>query len=569
MAKLQIIANNTKAKDSGSVNASALAISPSYATNLGSGISSIGKAISEIQADLHKIEDTNQFNEIMPKITNDMSLTYNKYKNSSDIINVPKLFDKEVEMSVWKKDLDGYNENVKRLVQQGVIENKAKLKSKLINNLTDNSIYKYKEGIGKDFNQAILNIISGDPDLIGIGSIQFNNLTNNKALEEFFGAQEWKKLSESKQLQLAELMIDRDININPTKVIKNRDTLVKVVGTDKADYYVNKSQGALSVKMKDLDVSRTYQEIKDQDDKIGVFTETLLRIQNFKKDPSLINEAPTAAMLYDLYNEEYINRSMFNMLTTALTDPDFQSDSDVVSDITSAFYSAESFERLEDIKRAVFLDENVLRKIGLQDMTTFTSIVDNAKKNFPAHKEVKEYEQMIKNNIGSFVTNTSRSVKKRTQLDTLKGNILMEYNDYVQQGFSGKDAYLKVLTSSSFLKEAVPTLQVTAKPSWMKEYDLKALFTQSAKEGTNIWDKLNKTSLMNLQGYYDPKANDGKGANVPGHNDYNKFLLELEQLDFLEKIFITRHSLGGLDYALEGKTENPLDLIYKKNKEEN
>ena len=81
MAVIKIIENNTKAKDSGSVNASALAISPSYATNLGSGISTIGKAISSIQADLHKIEDTNQFNEIMPKITDDMSLTYNKYKN--------------------------------------------------------------------------------------------------------------------------------------------------------------------------------------------------------------------------------------------------------------------------------------------------------------------------------------------------------------------------------------------------------------------------------------------------------------------------------------------------------
>ena len=80
MAKLQIIANNTKAKDSASVNASALAISPSYATNYGAAISTIGKAISSIQADLHKIEDTNQFNEIMPKITDAMSLTYNKYK---------------------------------------------------------------------------------------------------------------------------------------------------------------------------------------------------------------------------------------------------------------------------------------------------------------------------------------------------------------------------------------------------------------------------------------------------------------------------------------------------------
>ena len=140
MAKLQIIANNTKARESNTVNASALAISPSYATNLGSGISSIGKAISDIQADIHKIEDTNQFNEIMPKITDDMSLTYNKYKNSSDINNVPDLFDKEVDMSVWKKDLAGYNENVKRLVQQGIIENKA-----TVDNITKKINLIYKE----------------------------------------------------------------------------------------------------------------------------------------------------------------------------------------------------------------------------------------------------------------------------------------------------------------------------------------------------------------------------------------------------------------------------------------
>ena len=566
MAKLQIIANNTKLKDSATPNASALAISPSYATNLGSGISSIGKAIEGIQADLNKIEDTNQFNEIMPKITADMSLTYNKYKNSSDIKNVPGLFEKDVDISVWKKDLDGYNKNVQNLVKQSVNENKLKLLPKLINNLTDNSIYKYKEGIGKNFNQAIINIVSGDADLIAIGANQFANLVNNQALEEFFGAEEWTKITEGKQLQLAELMVDRDININPTQVIKNRQALEAAVGTDKADYYVNKSKETLSAKMKDNNVKLTYQEIKDQDDKIGVFTETLLRVNAFKKDPTLINEAPTAAMLFDLYNEEFINRSMFNMLTNALTNSEPQSDKEIVGDITSAFYAAESFEMLEDIKRAVFLDENILRKIGLQDMTAFTSIVDSAKKNFPAHKEVKEFAKRIEANIGAFAATASKSLKKRTQLDTLKVNVLSEYNDYVAQGFSAQNAYLKVLTSSSFLKDAVPTLQVTAKPSWMKDYDLKAMFTQAGKEGFDLWDKLNKTSLNNLKGYHDPKANDGKGATIPGHNNLDKFLSELEQLDFLQKIFITRHSLGGLDYALEGKTENPLDAIFNTNK---
>ena len=485
MAKLQIIANNTKARESNTVNASALAISPSYATNLGSGISSIGKAIENIQKDLNKIEDTNQFNEIMPKITTDMSNSYNKYKNSSDIKNVPGLFEKDIDISVWKKELDGYNKNVQNLVKQSVTENKLKLLPKLINNLTDNSIYKYKEGIGKNFNQAILNIVSGDSDLIGIGTTQFANLVGNQALEEFFGAEEWKKITEAKQLQLAELMIDGDIELNQTQVIQNQEALIKLVGPDKGKYYVNKSKDKLGAKMQDLDIRRTYEEIKDQDDKIGVFTEMLLRVNAFKKDPTLINEAPTAAMLYDAFNDQFINRSMFNMLTRALTNDEAMSDEKVVADVTSAFYAAESFEMLEDIKRAVFLDENILRKIGLQDMTAFTAIVDSAKKDFPGHKESKKYEDMIKANISTFNASSSTSTKKKSSLDTLKQNILNEYHEFISQGFSGQNAYLKVLSSSSFLEDLIPNLTVISKPPFMKGMDLKALYEQTGKKNIN------------------------------------------------------------------------------------
>ena len=564
MAKLQIIANNTKLKDSATPNASALAISPSYATNLGSGISSIGKAISDIQADIHKIEDTNQFNEIMPKITSDMSKSYEKYKNSSDVVNVPALFEKDVDISVWKKDLAGYNENVKRLVTQQVAEDKVKLLPKLITNLTDNSIYKYKEGIGKNFNQAILNIVSGDTELIGIGTNQFANLVGNQALEEFFGAEEWKKITEAKQLQLAELMIDGDIELNQTQVIQNQEALIKLVGTDKADYYVNKAKDKLGAKMQDLDIRRTYEEIKDQDDKIGVFTEMLLRVNAFKKDPTLINEAPTASMLYDAYNEEFINKSMFNMLTRALTNDEALSDEKVVADVTSAFYAAESFEMLEDIKRAVFLDENILRKIGLQNMTDFTGIVDKAKKDFTGHKESKKYEDMIKANISTFNASSSTSTKKKSSLDTLKQNILNEYHEFINQGFSGQNAYLKVLSSSSFLEDLIPNLSVISKPPFMKGMDLKALYAQTGKKGIDMFDKLNSDTLASLKGF----RNETDGTKVVGHGNYERFIDELGQLDFLEKVFLTRYNLFDgtpeekLDFALEGKKKNALDAIF-------
>jgi len=193
-----------------------------------------------------------------------------------------------------------------------------------------------------------------DNDLIGIGANKFAELKNNKALEEFFGAEEWNKITEAKELQLAELMIDSNIDLNPTKVVKNRDLLVAAVGTDKADYYTDKAKNTLNAKMKDLDADRTWEEIKDNNTKIEIFTDMLLRVNAFKKDPTLKNEAPTAAMLFDAYNDQMINKSMLNMLTNTLIDGDAQTDSEITGAITSAFYSAGSIEMLEDIKRAVF-----------------------------------------------------------------------------------------------------------------------------------------------------------------------------------------------------------------------
>ena len=363
-------------------------------------------------------------------------------------------------------------------------------------------------------------------------------------------------------------MIDGDIDLNQTQVIKNQEALVKLVGVDKATRHVNKAKDKLKAKMQDLDIKNTYEEIKDQDDKIGVFTEMLLRVNAFKKDPTLINEAPTAAMLYDAFNDQFINRSMFNMLTRALTNDEAMSDEKVVADVTSAFYAAESFEMLEDIKRAVFLDENILRKIGLQNMTDFTGIVDKAKKNFPAHKESKKYEQMIKDNISTFNASSSTSTKKKSSMDTLRGNILNEYHEFINQGYSGQNAYLKVLQSSSFLEELVPKLTVISKPQWMIGMDITALHKQSGKEGLDMFENLNKDALMYLKGFTKPPApGQSEGTKVNGHGNYERFISDLAQIDFLEKVFTARYNLlegtheEKLAYALEGKKKNSFDEI--------
>jgi len=84
-------------------------------------------------------------------------------------------------------------------------------------------------------------------------------------------------------------------------------------------------------------------------------------------------------------------------------------------------------------------------------------------------------------------------------LDTLKGNILNEYHEFIDQGYSAQNAYLKVLSSSSFLEDLVPKLNVISKPQWMRGMELEELYKQSNKQGLDMFDGLNNSAVLYLK----------------------------------------------------------------------
>ena len=72
MAKLTIADPKTPIKYSTIPQTSTLALPLSLATQKGAAITSIAKAVSAIQQDLHQIEDENQLNEVLPAIVTDI-----------------------------------------------------------------------------------------------------------------------------------------------------------------------------------------------------------------------------------------------------------------------------------------------------------------------------------------------------------------------------------------------------------------------------------------------------------------------------------------------------------------
>ena len=109
----------------------------------------------------------------------------------------------------------------------------------------------------------------------------------------------------------------------------------------------------------------------------------------------LENEVPTIADLYDAMDNGLINQVMFNQLVGMVKGEEKLSDEQLHEIITVAIYSADSIQKMDDIKKAMLLDDNVLRSLDIKDITLFTAIVDRASKNFPAHKDYKTYSKLI------------------------------------------------------------------------------------------------------------------------------------------------------------------------------
>ena len=69
MAKLEIFNSQATLKESATPRTSTLALPLSLATQQGAAISSVAKTIASIQKDMYAIEDTNNYNKVLPALS--------------------------------------------------------------------------------------------------------------------------------------------------------------------------------------------------------------------------------------------------------------------------------------------------------------------------------------------------------------------------------------------------------------------------------------------------------------------------------------------------------------------
>jgi len=529
MAKLEIFNSNANIKESNTPRSSSLALPLSLATQRGAAVTDIAKSISSIQKDMYAIEDTNNYNKTIPAINLEIEKKYSKYKDSRDV-EAPNKLIKDLEPSNFKSFLDGQSIPVQRLLKSKLAEKASLLVPKLNSQIVENNIDDFKIGLGESFDIAINQMISKDQAEMAIGNIAFKKLINNRAAAGYIGEEAFDKLVKAKTKIKNNLLLNVNLQINPKEIIENQEALIEAVGEDAAKEYIFKAQTALISKRVDGEQKERIQDLQDQENKVGAFTEVLIRIDKFQKnkdDQNSKNEMPTINEVYQMYENGIINEAMFTKISDFMTekDQDGMTDNELFMAITTQIHSATTVQQLDDIKKSYITDNNLLKQMAMDDISAFNSLIDKAKGDFESHKDYKFYSKLINANIRNI---SSVRGKKGQAIAAAIANkeqfILKSYNSKVLDGMSPENAYLSVL-EEDFNEDHIPTLNTLPFP-------VKGVDYKTALADNSYFDTVSKQILETFE-------NSNKSS-----FDAKKLIDELDKVNFVKDVYMIRYRVA-------------------------
>lgn len=530
MAKLEIFNSNSKVAESATPRTSTLALPLSLATQRGNAISSVAKSIAAIQKDMYAIEDTNNYNKAIPALSLEIDKKYSKYKDSRDT-DAPNKLIKDLEPSNFKSFFEGQSIPVQRLLKSKLAEKSSLLVPKLNSQIVENNISDFKLSLGESFDIAINQMISKDQAEMAIGTVAFEKLINNKAAAAYIGKEAFDKLVKAKTKIKNNLLLNVNLQVNPKEVLANQEALIEAVGEDAAKEYIFKAKTALISKRAQKEKKEKEVLLQEQETQIGAFTEVLLRIDNYQKnktDTEAQNEMPTINEVYQMYENGIINEAMFTKISDFMTekDQDGMTDNELFMAITTQIHSATTVQQLDDIKKSYITDNNLLKKMAMDDISAFNSLIDKAKGDFESHKDYKFYSKLINANIRNI--STVRGKKGQAIAAAIANKeqfILKSYNSKVLDGMTPENAYLSVL-EEDFNEDHIPTLSTIPFPV------RNVKFKDALKKDENYFDTVAKQVLDRFE------------ASNKSSFDAKKLIDDLDQINFARDVYQIRYRVA-------------------------
>ena len=447
MAKFEIPQSTAQVEKGRATNITALTINPNLARQLGSDISQAGAAFDKVKADQRLIEDQNRFYEIIEPVQKNIE---------KSLLESSKFESLDLAESEHEKayDIDVSNENktVQKLVTQHLFKEKLSNRSKLYKavlaraaertNLNDQTFLK---------NNLIQRISPIDSDRAK-GDNEFNNWFSNPLNQVKRSPEEHQKLLNEWELLKRQIIINTGAKRDSYGTLLNAEEIKKEFGNVYGEIILKKAENAF--------ISGTEQEIIENNQEINERVFNQATVFTGFANKIIDNEEPiTIGEIHDAFDAGDINSAQYEALVDIYADPDKPSDQELINIINNQIVIAEGVNEFDDIQNNINSAQDILKNTNIKDVSILNKLIGQLKVDPKKNEDYKDFYKILQINMGDIggFADVLTGGGGLTEEDKLKTqDALNRYNNYVSQGQSPEEAYLRVI--STVTKDVVPDI---------------------------------------------------------------------------------------------------------------
>jgi len=462
MATLKITQSKSRARERQVTQTGALALPMSLATQRGQGFAAIGKVIEDIHKEQVAIEDNNTLLELIKVASIDIENASAGASQNTDIKFAINAFDKVTKADKWNGLTKDKRPRVKKQFNEWLNKTKISEYSSIAKSVTKRHVGDTKAKHNEYLDTLTLKMASSDLRKASNARADIESFFNKPENAVVYGPEGFKKLEDDKLLQAEKNIVLFGAKNHPNYTINNYDKIEKRIGTSLANKAKEKALQKIAADQDFAIKEEKFVEKADIKNKVGTFTELLLRIRNVD-DPDYLGKIPTLDLLNDLVSADKINSAQYDALLRFYKDPDTANDDDVLDLINGQIFIADSVEALDQIQNNMNFSPEYLMSIGIKDATTMTSLIERYKNDREVFQDSKEYLKVINNVLGAVEQTLIRDFgasEKSDQDSRVQASRL--YNEFISEGLSPKDAFFKMTKGYLFQKGKLPSLPQSA-----------------------------------------------------------------------------------------------------------
>ena len=462
MAILKITPSQSRARERQVIQTGALALPMSLATQRGQGFAAIGKVIEDIHKEQVAIEDNNTLLELIKVASIDIENASAGASQNTDIKFAINAFDKVTKAEKWNGLTKDKRPRVKKQFNEWLNKTKISEYSSIAKSVTKRHVGDTKAKHNEYLDTLTLKMASSDLRKASNARADIESFFNKPENAVVYGPEGFKKLEDDKLLQAEKNIVLFGAKNHPNYTINNYDKIEKRIGTSLANKAKEKALQKIAADQDFAIKEEKFLEKAEVKNKVGTFTELLLRIKSVD-DPEYLGKIPTLDLLNDLVNADKINSAQYDALLRFYKDPDTANDDDVLDLINGQIFIADSVEALDQIQNNMNFSPEYLMSIGIKDATTMTSLIERYKNDREVFQDSKEYLKVINNVLGAVEQTLIRdfgTAEKSDQDSRVQASRL--YNEFISEGMSPRDAFLKMTKGYLFQKGKLPALPQAA-----------------------------------------------------------------------------------------------------------